>query len=188
MTVDVHSRAEQAVHLVRGYLKPRKREQLVYQLLIESRCYHRAVRQAERFCAAVKTHSGRTVRCAAARYAEVYKAFRYTRKRRCRAGSYLRAAHTLSAYYAGKVIVGKLRDKLIKRILAALYVGKLYSLVAGLRYLCGKILSYQLIRVKLAERNGFCTLFISVTVRYRENAVKRSMRREHLLTVLVHRR
>ncbi len=67
--------------------------------------------ETERFCAAVKAHSRGSVVAAARRDTESRQVIRNSAESGCRSRGDPLAAHTLAAYYARKVVIGKLRNK-----------------------------------------------------------------------------
>ena len=133
IAVNIDAGSEQCIDVVAVQLHTFKSEKLFYKRKIEGARKQRTIRKAESGRAAVHTDSGRTVRAAAGRDAEVLQALCDAAK--CSSGSRsdLWTAHAFAVYDMLQVLICKLCKKMGIVCVSILYIGKPYAGIAGIR-------------------------------------------------------
>ncbi len=183
MTVDIHSRTEQAVDLVHGHFKTHAAEKLGYELLVEGGGYHSSVRQTESLCAAVETHSGRTVRAAAGRDTELVEAVSDSAESRSRTSRNARTSHALAADNAGELLIAELSDELLHAARAAGNVRQTEAHISCVGYLLRQTEKPPCLLVDSVHRNGLHYKLEAVLALLRTEAFKLLDRSESLLAL-----
>ena len=133
--MDVDAGAQESVDPVRYHLDAEVCIEFFHKVGVECRCETCSVGKCESLLAGIESHSRGTVRAAQRGYAECLEFFGDASEACGCTHRYLGTSHSLSSYDEAEVFVGQLCDEFIHCMFAALNIGKLYALVARLRYL-----------------------------------------------------
>ena len=187
MTVNIHSRSQEAVHLICDHFKTGLGKKFCEQCPIKGTCHHCAVWQTESFGAAVQAHAGRTVIAATAWNAEGFQLRGNTAECGSSTGSDSWAVHALSADHTGEVVIGHLGNKLFHGVGAFSDIPEADALIAGKWDFLRKIFQTAFFLVHLRKGNGFHLWFVSVCCLYRLDAFKCFYRSESLFVAGNHK-
>ena len=111
--MDIHTGSQEQIHPVASQLQAFLLKQLLHQFLMKGTGEGGAVRQAKGMCAAVHTDTGRAIRTAARRDAEMLQTIRDAAECACRSGRHLRGTHPFSPNDTSQILIRQLGEKIL---------------------------------------------------------------------------